>query len=99
MPILVILIVFSLAFYVFYKIKYVRSTKPAERKWISAKSGIALGLFVLTFGLNQLYLNHSKVAYIIAAIFIILGGINIWSGIKAYKFYMPYAIKEAEGKN
>ncbi|WP_316570952.1 YtpI family protein [Neobacillus sp. YIM B06451] len=99
MPILVILIVFSLAFYVFYKIKYVRSTKLIERKWISSKSGIALGLFVLTFGLNQLYLNHSTVSYIVAAVFVVLGGINIWSGIKAYKYYLPYAIEEAEGKN
>ncbi|WP_409270901.1 YtpI family protein [Neobacillus sp. SCS-31] len=99
MPILVILIVFSLAFYVFYKIKYVRSTKLIERKWISSKSGIALGLFVLTFGLNQLYLNHSMVSYIVAAVFVVLGGINIWSGIKAYKYYLPFAIEEAEGKN
>ncbi|WP_059171389.1 YtpI family protein [Bacillus sp. FJAT-27445] len=99
MPILVILIVFSLSFYVFYKIKYVRSTKPGERNWISSKSGIALGLFVLTFGLNQLYLFQSKVSYIVAIVFILLGGINIWSGIKAYRFYLPFAIKEAEGKN
>lgn len=99
MPILVILIVFSLAFYVFYKIKYVRSTKPGERRWISSKSGIALGLFVLTFGINQLYIYQSTVSYIIAAVFILLGAINIWSGIKAYKFYLPYAIEEAEGKN
>lgn len=99
MPILVILIVFSLAFYVFYKIKYVRSAKPGERRWISSKSSIALGLFVLTFGINQLYIYQSTVSYIIAAVFILLGAINIWSGIKAYKFYLPYAIEEAESKN
>ncbi|RDU36210.1 hypothetical protein DRW41_14370 [Neobacillus piezotolerans] len=99
MPILVTIIVFSLAFYVFYKIKYVRSNKPVERKWISSKSGIALGLFVLAFGINQLYIYQSKVSFIIAAVFVLLGGINIWSGIKAYKFYLPYAIEEAEGKN
>ncbi|RHW40737.1 hypothetical protein D1B31_11130 [Neobacillus notoginsengisoli] len=99
MPALVIVIIISLAFYVFYKIKYVRSSRPAEKKWISAKSSIALGAFVFTFGINQLFLTHSPVTYLVAAVFILLGGINIWSGIKAYKFYLPHAIEEAEGNS
>ena len=36
MPILVVLIIFSLAFYIFYKAKYFRTKLPAEKKWISA---------------------------------------------------------------
>ncbi|CEG28193.1 YtpI family protein [Bacillus sp. B-jedd] len=99
MPALVIVIVISLAFYVFYKIKYVRCSRPAEKKWLSAKSGIALGAFVSVFGINQLFLTQSAVTYIVAAVFILLGAINILSGIKAYKFYLPHAIKEAEGNS
>lgn len=96
MPVLVILIIMSLSFYVFYKIKYIRSTLPAERQWISAKSKIALGLFVGLFGLNQLFLYHTTVTYFVAAIFIIVGGLSVWGGIKAYKFYLPHVVKEAE---
>jgi amino acid transporter len=96
MPILVLLIVLSFVFYIFYKIKYVRSRKPAERKWLSAKSSIALGLFVALFGLNQLFLFQSTVTYIVGAIFIIIGLMSVWGGIKAYKFYLPHAAKEAE---
>lgn len=96
MPILVILFVFSLAFYVFYKAKYFRTKRPAEKKWISAKSSIALGLFVAIFGLNQFFVNQTTVAYIIGSVFILLGVVNVWGGIKSYRFYLPHAIEEAE---
>ncbi len=96
MPILVLLIVLSFVFYIFYKIKYVRSNRPAERKWLSAKSSIALGLFVAMFGLNQLFLFHTTVTYIVGAIFIIIGLVSVWGGIKAYKFYLPHAAREAQ---
>lgn len=96
MPVLVILIVISFAFYLVYKVKYVRSRRPAERKWISAKSSIALGLFVALFGVNQLFLDGNKVTYSIAAIFILIGGFSIYAGFKAYKYYLPLAAKEAQ---
>lgn len=96
MPILVLLIVLSFVFYIFYKIKYVRSKRPAERKWLSAKSSIALGLFVALFGINQLFLFQTTVTYIVGAIFIVIGSLSIWGGIKAYKFYLPHAAKEAQ---
>ena len=96
MPIFVLLIVLSFVFYIFYKIKYVRSKRPAERKWLSAKSSIALGLFVALFGINQLFHFQTTVTYIVGAIFIVIGSLSIWGGIKAYKFYLPHAAKEAQ---
>ncbi|PLR98130.1 YtpI family protein [Bacillus sp. T33-2] len=96
MPVLALLIMLSLALYVFYKIKYVRSNRPAEKKWISAKSSIALGLFVALFGLNQLFLFQTAMTYIVAGIFIFLGSLSVWAGFKSYKFYLPDAAKEAQ---
>lgn len=96
MPILVILFVFSLSFYVFYKAKYFRTHRPAEKKWISSKASICLGLFVASFGLNQFFLNQTTVSYIVGTVFILLGVVNIWGGVKSYKFYLPHAIEEAE---
>ncbi|MEK3890404.1 YtpI family protein [Bacillus sp. FSL K6-3431] len=96
MKILVILIVFSLSFYVYYKIKYVRSKRPMERKMLNGKSSMALGLFVALFGVNQLFLNDTTITYIVASIFILLGGFSAWVGLKAYRYHIPYAIKEAE---
>jgi succinate-acetate transporter protein len=96
MPILVLCIVISFSFYIFYKIKFVRSNLPVEKKWISAKSSMALGLFVSLFGINQLFLFQSTITYIVAAIFILIGGLSIWSGWKSYRYFLPFAIKEAE---
>ncbi|MEH6942389.1 YtpI family protein [Bacillus sp. JJ722] len=99
MPVLVILIIIALAFYVFYKTKYFRTKLPMERKWLSAKSSMALGAFVALFGINQLFLFQTTVTYIIATIFIIVGGLSIWAGNRAYKFFLPLAIDEASNVN
>jgi hypothetical protein len=96
MPILVVLIIVSLVFYLFFKIKSVRTQLPMEKKWISGKSSIALGAFVVFFGMNQLFLFQSIVTYIVAAVFILIGGASLIGGYKIYKFYLPYAIEEAE---
>ncbi|PLR79507.1 hypothetical protein CVD25_15230 [Bacillus canaveralius] len=96
MPVLVILIVISLSFYVFYKLKFFRCNRPLEKQWISGKSRIALGAFVALFGINQLFLSGSTVSYIVGAVFIVVGGLSIWAGYKTYQFYLPKAILEAE---
>jgi hypothetical protein len=96
MPILVILIIFSLAFYIYFKIKYIRTKAPAEKRWISAKSSMTLGTFISLFGVNQLFLFHTTITYIVASIFIILGMINIWGGYRAYRYFLPLAAQEAQ---
>lgn len=97
MSVLVIPIVILFAFYLFYKTKYFRSNRPVEKKWLSAKSSIALGLFVCIFGINHLlFISHSMVTFIIVAIFIIYGGFFTWIGFKKYKHYLPFAVQEAE---
>ena len=97
MSVLVTLIVVLFAFYLFYKTKYFRSNRPVEKKWLSAKSSIALGLFVCLFGVNHLlFISKSTVTYIIAAVFVIYGAVFTWVGFKKYKHYLPFAVKEAE---
>ncbi|MCM3767202.1 YtpI family protein [Neobacillus niacini] len=96
MFVLVVLIVILFAFYLFYKTKYFRSNRPVEKKWLSAKSNIALGLFVLLFGINSFFVNPSTVTYIVGAIFIVYGIMFSWTGFKKYKHYLPFAIEEAE---
>lgn len=96
MPVLVIFIIFSLTFYLYLKVKQVRSNRPFEKKWISSKSSIALGFFVLLFGINQLFLYQQTVTYIVAAVFAVVGILSIIGGYKMYKHYLPLVIKEAE---
>ncbi|MGE8206326.1 YtpI family protein [Heyndrickxia sp. NPDC080065] len=96
MPFIVFFIILSLSFYVFYKIKFVRSNLPMERKYLTGKSGICLGLFVGLFGINQLFIHPTTITYIIGGIFIILGFFSVWAGIKSLRYYRPFAIKELE---
>jgi len=96
MFILVAGIVVMFAFYLFYKTKYIRSNRQVEKKWLSAKSNIALGLFVCFFGINHLiFISETTVSYIVAAIFVIYGAYFSWTGYKKYKHYLPFAIEEA----
>jgi YtpI-like protein len=79
--------------------KYFRTKLPIEKKWISSKSSVSLGSFVSLFGINQLFLFQSTVTYIVATVFIILGLLSILSGIKAYKFFLPLTLLEAQETN
>jgi hypothetical protein len=96
MLVFAVLIVISLMFYIFYKVQHFRTRMPMERKWISGKSSIALGLFVALFGINQLFLYQTTITYVVSAIFIVFGSISVWGGYKIYRFYLPHAIQEAE---
>lgn len=96
MPVFVILIIFAFSFYLFYKVKYYRTRKPMEKQWLSAKSSIALGIFVFFFGLNQLFLFNSTVSLVVGIIFMLVGIASSWAGYKAYKHYLPYAVQEAK---
>ncbi|WNS74575.1 YtpI family protein [Bacillus sp. DTU_2020_1000418_1_SI_GHA_SEK_038] len=96
MPALVILITIALSFYLYYKVKFVRCKKPAEKKWISSKSSMALGVFIGLYGLNQFFLNGNTITYIVGGVFFLLGVFTIFSGLKAYKYYLPIAANEAK---
>ncbi|OLN22678.1 hypothetical protein BTO30_08480 [Domibacillus antri] len=96
MAFLVIVIVVAFAFYVFYRVQNVRSRRPMEKKWLSAKSSMALGLFVGVFGINTLFVQQTTVSYIVAAVFILFGFASMIAGYKMYKYYLPFAQKEAD---
>ncbi|MEH7014050.1 YtpI family protein [Neobacillus niacini] len=97
MSVLVFFIVILFAFYLFYKTKYFRSSRPVEKKWLGAKSNISLGLFVTLFGINHLFfISQTTVTLIVSVIFIVYGGVFTWVGFKKYKHYLPFAAEEAE---
>ncbi|TLS39126.1 YtpI family protein [Pseudalkalibacillus caeni] len=100
MPVLVLFILFSLVFYLFYRVKSYRSKLPMEKRWIGTKANIALGSFLILFALNQVYVLPGKaLVYVVAVIFIALGLANVIFGYKQYREYLPYVLKEAESNN
>lgn len=92
----IILIVISFMFFLYFKVKQWRTSAPVEKKWQQMKSSIALGSFVLFFGLNLAVLPRSKVDLIIGIIFVLVGGANAYFGYRGYKHLLPFVIEEAE---
>jgi amino acid transporter len=92
-------ITLAFTFYIFYKVKQVRSNRPMEKKWLSAKASMALGLFVALFGVNQLVLFPGTITYIVGALFILIGIGSCWAGFKLYKHVQPFAEREAKELN
>ena len=66
-------IILSFVAYFYYKTKQFRSTLPIRKKWYTAKAGVAIGIFLIFFGLNATIIYPTIVGYIVAAVFILLG--------------------------
>ncbi|MFT4415159.1 YtpI family protein [Fredinandcohnia humi] len=96
MQVLVVLIIFSLAFYFYYKTKYFRSRRPIEKQCLSGKSSMALGLFVAFFGINTFFVHPSTISTIIGIVLILVGGGSTWAGYRAYKHFAPMVAQEAQ---
>ncbi|MBM7644805.1 amino acid transporter [Scopulibacillus daqui] len=96
MPTFIILIVLALMAFIFYRIKVWRIQEPYKKLWTSSKAHIAMGAFLFFFGLNRILFRPSKISIIVCAIFMLYGAFIIYSGIKAFRHYLPLAVKEAE---
>lgn len=96
MPIFGILSILCISAYLFFRVKYYRIKQPYHRQWISSKATIALGLFMLFFGVDQLILWRDKVSTIVGIVFAVVGFVYALQGFRTYKFYQPKAIEEAE---
>lgn len=76
------IIVIAFAVYFFYKTKQFRSILPIRKKWYKAKAGIALGTFLIAFGINAVIVHQSIVSYLICAIFVIVGIMQAYNNYK-----------------
>lgn len=96
MPTLIILLIFAFIAFLFYRIKTWKTKVPYKKHWLLSKANMALGSFLLIFGLNRLFLRPHLLVFIVCTVFILYGGFIIYSSIKSYRYYLPLATKEAE---
>lgn len=89
------LIIVSFVFYFYYKTKQFRAVLPIRKKWYAATASVALGSFIMFFGINQLFIFQSVITYIISGIFIVLGIALIIYNYKAAKHYHSFVAEEA----
>jgi hypothetical protein len=43
-----------------------------------------------------MFISQTPLTITIGIIFIIIGGLSIYTGVKAYRFYLPHVLKERE---
>ncbi|WP_088006635.1 YtpI family protein [Indiicoccus explosivorum] len=94
MLLFVFVITVSAVFYLYYKTKQFRSHLPVRKNWYKSKAGVALGLFLLAFGVNLLFLDPSAVSYVIAAVFIILGVMMAYTNYQAALYHSKFLEEE-----
>lgn len=92
----IVVIVVSLMFYLYNKTKQLRTPAALEirQKWYKSKANVCLGIFIFTFGLNQLILFPDWVTYIIGGIFIVLGALVAYDNVKRTKHYGAFIDEE-----
>ena len=94
--ILVVGIIVSFVWYLYFKTKQIRTYLPIRKKWYAARSSVCLGAFIALFGVNFLYIYQSGITVIVSAIFIILGVYFMYHNWKAAKHYGKFVQEELE---
>lgn len=89
-------IIFSFVAYFYYKTKQFRTTLPIRKKWYKAKAGVALGLFLIFFGVNAIVIHQSAVSIIVAIIFFIVGIFEAFNNFKRAQHEGKFVQEEYE---
>lgn len=98
MLIFVFLTILSLVFYFYFKMRQFRTTYllPIRKKMFASMAGVALGLFLVFFGVNQIIIFNKLVIYIVSALFVALGLYVSIFNFRAAKHYQKFVIEEAK---
>lgn len=87
-------IIGSFVAYFYYKTKQIRTTLPIRKKWNKAKSGVALGIFMIFVGLNIAIIYPTTVGFIVTALFIVIGAGYALNNFKRAKHEGQYVTEE-----
>ncbi|HLS23293.1 MAG TPA: YtpI family protein [Pseudogracilibacillus sp.] len=87
MLIFAILIVISIVMYIYYKVAILKTKETLLQKYQNAKARIFLGIFLISFAINQYIAVQIKTILIISIIFIFLGVLQLVDGYKQAKHY------------
>lgn len=94
--ILAFLIIITFVFYLYFKTKQFRTALPIRKKWYANRAGIALGILLILFGINQIILYHTLLTYVVCAIMIIFGLFACFNYNKRVRHYAQYITEEEE---
>ncbi|SRR5690606_37069505 len=87
MVIFPIIIVISAVMYIYYKVSILKTKDGLTQRYFNAKSRVCLGLFLLTFGINQYVFYQTQISLFVGILFVILGVMQLVRGSKETKHY------------
>lgn len=82
-----VIIVLSAVLYVYYKVAILKTKDKLTQAYYNAKSRVCLGGFVLFFGINQYIFYQTKISLLIGILFVLLGSLQTYYGLKEVKHY------------
>lgn len=94
--ILALLIIITFVFYLYFKTKQFRTNLPIRKKWYANRAGIALGMLLILFGINQIIIYHTILTYVVCAILILFGLYATVNYNKRVRHYGQYIAEEEE---
>ncbi len=81
------LIIISIVLYLYFKVAILRSKDSLTQKYYNEKARTFLGIFLVSFGINQYIAIQTRFVLFISIVFILLGSYQIYHGYKAAKHY------------
>ncbi|MFS0787493.1 YtpI family protein [Shouchella sp. 1P09AA] len=86
--ILVIIAIVAFLLYLFSRIKAFRLNDSLEKKILESRAQLALGSVLFAISIILLFLSDfTAIQLIVGGIFLLVGGINVYHGIRAHKHY------------
>lgn len=81
------LIIISIVLYLYYKVAILRTKDTLTQRYMNEKARIYLGVFLISFGINQYIFYQTRLVLFISIVFILLGIYQMYHGFKAAKHY------------
>ncbi|GAB2569797.1 YtpI family protein [Gracilibacillus alcaliphilus] len=82
-----IVIILSILLYIYYKFSNLRQPDPLIQEISNAKARIALGIFMIAFGINQYIFYQTQLALFVTIAFLAIGILQGYGGVKRYLHY------------
>ncbi|MCK0471332.1 YtpI family protein [Halalkalibacter sp. APA_J-10(15)] len=85
---LIIIIVLSVVFFLYNRIKAWRQSEPLLKRIYQSKSTLSLGIFLAAFGANLLISPRNTIDWVVGIVFLIFGIANLIYGFRARSHYI-----------
>lgn len=88
------IVIVSFLFFLFYVTKFFFTSELLTKKITGSRARLTFGLFLMLYGVNQLFSKLDTVTIIVGIVFIVFGAANLYRGYLQNKHYKDIASKQ-----